>query len=93
MAKGNGNGQESADAAVLPQLSKEQKLALFESYDKAQSKVKEAQSKVDEAIKKICDACGQGPFKWKGQELTLVKKKNSDGVTFRSRGATAEEIG
>lgn len=92
MAKGNGNGQ-AEETAGLPQLTKEQKLALFESYDKATSKVKEAQGKVDEAIKKICDACGAGPFKWRGQELSLVKKKNSDGVTFRSRGATAEEIG
>ncbi len=75
------------------ELSKEQKLALFEAYELATAEVTAAKAKAEEASKALA-ACGHGPFKWKGQTFTVVKAKGSDGFTLRRHGSVeVEEIG
>ncbi len=76
-----------------PELTKDQKLALFNSYDNAQRGVDVAHAEVDAAVRAIQAACGHGPFKWKGHELVIVKQRGGGGVTMRSAGRLAEEIG
>ncbi len=81
------------NSETKPELSKDQKLALFEAYDDAQRGVDVAHAEVDAAVRAISAACGSGPFKWKGHELVIVKQRGGGGVTMRSAGKSAEEIG
>jgi hypothetical protein len=90
-----------SEETKAPELTKDQKLALFAEYERAHAKVTAAhaqataaQVEVSAAVKKISAACGSGPFKWKGQELQVVKLRKSEGVTFRRSGErSVEEIG
>ncbi len=87
------NNESKLTEVAKPELSKEQKLALFDAYDKAQQAAEAARVKVEAAIKKLCDACGAGPFKFKGKEYSVVKLRKGEGFTMRTRQQTAEEIG
>lgn len=85
-------------------LTTEQKLELFAAADEATEAVKEVELALEEAkgdkseaIKNIFDACGKGPFRYKGRDITIVarKKKGVEEVSylFREQPAEVEEIG
>jgi len=80
-------------------LSKEEKTKLFEAYEKhdaevkaAEAKVKTATDKRSEVVKSISEKVGKGPFKWKGEELSISKR--GEKFFFRGRGThEVEDIG
>ena len=94
----NGNGAAEKDKdeeAKKPELKKGEKKNLFDAADKAGKEeaqaervLKDAQTKKSVAIKKIYDALGKGPFKWKGEVLTITKR----GETYFFRGRTQTDV-
>ncbi len=79
MADGNGSDVTAVD-----------KRQLFEGYDIAKADVVKAAEALNDAVKKIVESCGQGPFAWKGQELTIAKR--GEGFAVRVKARKAEEI-
>ena len=73
------------------ELTPEQKKALFEAYEAARVKASKASAGVDVAVKNIADQIGFGPFKWQGNQLSIVKR--GERMTMRLNNDTAEEIG
>lgn len=89
----------AADEAAKIKLSKEDKTKLFEQYEKHDADVKAAEAKVNaatvkrsEIVKQISEKVGKGPFKWKGEELSISKR--GEKFFFRGRGThEVEDIG
>ncbi len=70
--------------------SADNKRALFEAYDAAKADIAKAATVLQAATRNIVEACGHGPFLWKGQELTIAKR--GDGFITRVKARKAEEI-
>ena len=93
------SGSEADKKEEEIKLSKEEKTKLFEAYEKhdaevkaAEAKVKTATDKRSEVVKQISDKVGKGPFKWKGEELSVSKR--GEKFFFRGRGTRdVEDIG
>jgi nucleoid-associated protein YgaU len=97
-AETNGTAAGDEKAAEI-KLSKEEKAKLFEAYEKHDAEVKAAEAKVNtatakrsEVVKLISEKVGKGPFKWKGEELSISKR--GEKFFFRGRGTRElEDIG
>ena len=83
MAKQNGNGNGNGNGVKA--LSKEEKIKLFEAYEKYQLAVDTAEQAVEAAkvkrglaVKAIIDALGQGPFQWRDEILTPTVRQSKD---------------
>ncbi len=103
MAKTNGNTESTVDndesgTVELTPAQKAERRALFEKYTKldadvtaADAAVIKAQAKRTEVVLAIIAAYGNGPFAWKGDELTATKRDKKDGTTvgyFRGKSNT-----
>lgn len=91
----NGEGEKDQEEEKKPELSKTAKKQLFDAADKAGKEeadaervLKAAQAKKSGVIKKIYEALGKGPFKWKGEVLTITKR----GETYFFRGRTQTDV-
>lgn len=82
-----------------PELTKAQKVALFERYSKANQALQDAKDKVasltaarSEVVGEIAEKMGKGPFRYEGQELDVACRNGT--YYFRSRGEReTEDIG
>lgn len=89
----------TTEADKKAELSKEEKTKLFEAYEKHDAEIKAAEAKVNsatvkrsEVVKQISEKVGKGPFKWKGEELSISKR--GEKFFFRGRGThEVEDIG
>ena len=78
------------ETTAVTELSKEQKLALFQAWSKAKKQCDDARAKVSAAVQKIHDNLGGGPFKYEGEEFQLVKARGKEGVELRSKRKPSE---
>ncbi len=72
------------------ELSAEQKRSLFEAYEKTRQKVASAAASHDVAVKNIAEQIGTGPFRWQGEEISIVKR--GERFTVRTKAQAVEEI-
>lgn len=103
MAK-NG-GPQKIDVTETPQAEKavltvEAKRKMFSDYAEAHERTLKAQAEADkvkeaegEYVKRIIDGIGNGPFLYKGRQLTAVIRNNKDGSkTYFFKGPNTNEV-
>ncbi len=79
-----------ADGDSVKMVTADNKRELFEAYDAAKAQIESSAKVLQESIVKIVESCGQGPFAWRGQEITMAKR--GDGYVARVKARKAEEI-
>lgn len=103
VGKGKGQqdkGRDSGSVGTTPEdaarETRRSLRALFEQYEEKEAMVKEAQQELDMAkgeaykvVAQIHEIGGTGPYKWAGDQLTIVKR----GTTYFFRGKKKEMTG
>jgi len=77
-----------------------QKKAMFEAYEQSTEDYNEATDAAEKAkkarsdkVKEIATRLGNGPFRWRGQTLTITRRGGEDGLYFFTQKREADEIG
>ena len=78
------SGPHAAPAPQKPEMTKEQKKALFDNafaFDDAVEKLNEQIESIKKeksvAVKAVLDACGKGPFQFRGREITISSREGT----------------
>ena len=97
MKKDNGNGDTQPRMVETPKIGKKEKLDLFMAYDKADTEVVRLEAALEKArevrsaaVKAVHDACGAGPFAYKGKELRVMHRGHV--YFFRGQGTSDLEV-
>lgn len=86
---------DTTDAKEKPEVSDEMAVEMFGNYDSLSAQESKLQAELDkikaaksDAVQEIADAMGSGPFEWKGQKLTIMKR----GTTFFFKGESKKDV-